>query len=717
MRLLFPLALLCSATALAQQAPTDTLSIYDLEGVSITADRTSYKKEESSTVGKLPLRDLENPQVYNAISKEVLADQLVTDLDGALKNATGVARLWESTGRGGDGGEYYSLRGFSVQPTFVNGVASLTNGTLDPANVETVEVIKGPSGTLFGGSLISYGGLINVVTKQPYGRRGARFGYVTGSNNLNRLTADVNAPLSKTTFLRVNTAYQYANTFQDAGYARSFYVAPSLRVDANERLTFLVNAEFKQSEAANAPMLFLNRNGELSFDGIELFDRNYERSYTSNALTISNPTFTAQAQALYELSEHWTSQSIVSSSNTQSDGYYHYLYDAINGGDFTRYISRRNGRTDATNLQQNFIGDFRLGTVRNRLVVGVDYLRRGIQNNSTGWVANGTVNLAEQTDTGVLTPEGVDALLVGTTEGVTTATTEVFGAYVSDVIDVTPRLSAMLSLRLDNFSARPDYFDSGEREVKNQVTLSPKLGLVYQAVPERLSLFANYLNGFVNLSPVQVADADGTNPRIRLFDPERANQIEAGAKASLYQDKISLTASYYAITVSNKLMVDPENPNNQTQGGEVMSRGVELSVVTSPIEGLSVITGISYNDAEVTADAAAGGYLGLRPESAGPKTLFNFWANYRAPRGTLKGLGVGVGSNAAGAHLTLNRGGIGQFALPAYTLFNASVSYATEQYTLNLKVDNLTDRRYYTGWSTVTPQAPRRVSLGLFYTL
>ena len=129
MRLLFPLALLWSATALAQQAPTDTLSIYDLEGVSITADRTSYKKEESSTVGKLPLRDLENPQVYNAISKEVLADQLVTDLDGALKNATGVARLWESTGRGGDGAEYYSLRGFSVQPTFVNAVATVASTT------------------------------------------------------------------------------------------------------------------------------------------------------------------------------------------------------------------------------------------------------------------------------------------------------------------------------------------------------------------------------------------------------------------------------------------------------------------------------------------------------------------------------------------------------------------------------------------------------------
>ncbi len=717
MRLLLPFFLALSCTCLAQETATDTLSTYDLDGVYITAARNSYKREVSATVAKLPLKDLENPQVYNAISKEVLQDQLVTDLYGALKNATGVSRLWESTGRGGDGAEFYSLRGFSVQPTMVNGIASLNNGTLDPANVETVEVIKGPSGTLYGSSLISYGGLINVVTKQPYGRKGGGFGYIAGSNGLNRLTADVNQPLSETTFLRVNAAYQYANTFQDAGFGRSFYVAPSLKVNATEKLTFLVNAEVKLSESANAPMLFLNRNGPLSFSGIELFDNSYERSYTSNALTMRNPGFNVQAQALYTLTPRWTSQTILGSSNTQTDGYYHYLYDNLDGDTFTRYISKRNGSTTAQNLQQNFIGDFSLGKLRNRIVIGVDYLHREIQNNSTGYVGNGVVSLVDQTDSGVLTTQGVDALLVGTSDGVTTATTDVVGAYFSDVINFTPALSAMLSLRIDNFSARPSYWEGDAAEVKNQVTLSPKLGLVYQPIQDKLSLFANYMNGFVNLTPAEVTDADGGNPRVRVFDPERANQYEAGAKASLYQDKVSITASYYDITVSNKLMPDPANLNNQIQGGEVTSRGVELSVVTSPIEGLSVLTGLSVNDAEVTADALDGGYLGQRPESAGPKTLFNLWANYRVPTGPLQHWGIGLGGNYGGEHLTLNRSGIGSFALPSYTVVNASLSYSAPKYSINLKVDNLTDQRYYTGWSTVSPQATRRISLGLFYRL
>ncbi len=295
--------------------------------------------------------------------------------------------------------------------------------------------------------------------------------------------------------------------------------------------------------------------------------------------------------------------------------------------------------------------------------------------------------------------------------------TNIFGAYISDVIDFTPSLSAMLSLRLDNFSARPGFFDGGEREVKNQLALSPKLGLVYQAVPEKLSLFANYLNGFVNLSPVQVADADGSNPRIRLFDPEHADQWEVGAKANLYRDKVSLTASYYDIRVTDILMADPGNPNNQIQGGEIASRGVEVSLVTSPIEGLSLISGLSVNHAEVVADSEGAGYVGMRPESAGPKTLFNFWGNYRAPRGPLKGLGIGIGTNSASEHFTLNRSTIGSFALPAYSVWNASLSYAAPTYTLNLKVNNLTDERYFSGWSTVTPQQSRQVSLGLFYRL
>ena len=73
--------------------------------------------------------------------------------------------MWEATSRGGDGGAYYASRGFIVQAKLRNGIAGLVTSRNDAANLESVEIIKGPSATLFGSTLTSYGGLINRVTK------------------------------------------------------------------------------------------------------------------------------------------------------------------------------------------------------------------------------------------------------------------------------------------------------------------------------------------------------------------------------------------------------------------------------------------------------------------------------------------------------------------------------------------------------------------------
>lgn len=671
-----------------------------------------FYSDSSFIVGKLPMRDLENPQVYHSISGKLLREQVATNMNDALKNATGVTRLWESTGRGGDGAEYYAMRGFSVQPTLVNGMPNVNNGALDPANIETIDVIKGPSGTLFGSAVISYGGLINITTKKPFDLFKGEVGFVNGSFGLNRLTADVNVPVSNATSIRVNTAYQTQNSFQDAGERSSFFLAPSFKFQASERLTFLINTEFLQSESVNAPMIFLNRNAALKFDDIAPFRANYERSFTGNELAIRNPNLGVQAQALYKLSSNWTSQTVLSRSMAKTDGYYHYLFDAGDGDSFTRFISDRNGQTLTTDVQQNFIGDFHLGKFRNRMVVGLDFYEQSIFNGSTGWVANGTVKLSDGSDSGVLTRAGVDNLLQDSFEGNATGKSTVISAYVSDVIHLTSNLSVMGSLRADRFEGKTQYWV--EEEVESQVAFSPKLGVVYQPIKDKLSVFANYMNGFTNVAPRNVANADGSNPRLQTFKPEQANQLEFGIKTNLLSDKLAATASYYDIRVKNRLINDPDNPNNSLQAGEVESKGFEFSLIASPIEGMSIITGYSNNNSEVTKDDPVNGYLGLRPEEAGPEELVNFWLSYSIPTGSLKGLGLGLGGNAASEHLTLNRAN-GTFTLPAYQVYNAAVSYTGSQYLLALKMNNLTNKHYYSGWSTVTPQSPRNVSLSFNY--
>jgi len=703
--------LLFAIYANAQETRKDT--ILNLNEV-VIKNQHKYKREKSTTVAKMPLNNIENPQVYNTVTSELLKEQVVTNFNDALKNATGVTRLWESTGRGGDGAEFFTLRGFSVQPTMANGLPSINNGAIDPINVDNIEVIKGPSGTLFGSSLISYGGLINIVTKKPHSKFGGEIGYNAGTYGADRLTADVNIPLNKEVSLRINSAYNKENSFQDAGFSKSFFFAPTLSYTVNDKLSFLINTEFSNRNSANAPMIFLSRYSPLTFNSMDLFEQNYKKSYTSNELSISNPTFNMQAQMLYKLSDSWTSQTVLSRSSSKTDGYYSYLWDSANGNEFTRFISKRNGETYATDIQQNFIGDFKIGKLRNRMVVGIDYLKSNVLNGSSNWVGAGIVSLVNQTDSGAanLTKAGIDNLLAGTIEPNSDTESQVVSAYVSDILNITDKLSVMTSVRVDEFRGKTSNYAT--EEVKSQVAVSPKFGAVYQIIENKVSVFGNYMNGFRNVTPGQV-DVDGTNTRIANFDPEHANQFEFGLKTNLYKDIISASLSYYNINVNNRVMSDPNNPNASIQGGEVESKGVELSITVNPVKGLNIIAGYSNNKSEVIKETPGDGYLGLRPEEAGPETLVNLWANYVITSGNLKGFGIGFGGNHASEHKTLNRSVIGTFTLPDYTILNSALSYNNDKFNITLKVNNLLNEKYYTGWSTVTPQRLRSLTAGLTY--
>ncbi|HSD15353.1 MAG TPA: TonB-dependent receptor plug domain-containing protein, partial [Flavobacterium sp.] len=363
-KLILPISILLIGLQLSAQEKdkqTQNDSIKKLDEVIVNGKVNKYKREKSTTVSKMPLLDIENPQVYNVVTGELLKEQVVTNFNEALKNATGVTRLWETTGRNGDGAEYFTMRGFAVQPTMVNGLPALTNTTIDPINIDNVEVIKGPSGTLFGSSVISYGGLINIVTKKPYQKFAGEISYNSGTYGLNRITADINVPANDKVAFRVNTAYSTEETFQDAGFSNAFFIAPSLKYEVSDRLTFLINTEFYKNTSAKQSMLFLSRYSPLSFHSMDLFDKNYKRSFTSNDLTMQNNSFNMQAQALYKLSENWTSQTVLSKSTARTSGYYHYLWDSANGDEFTRFISNANGVFYTTDIQQNFIADFKIG--------------------------------------------------------------------------------------------------------------------------------------------------------------------------------------------------------------------------------------------------------------------------------------------------------------------------------------------------------------------
>lgn len=680
--------------------------------------RNKFSVKASDYVSKMPLKNLENPQVYAVIPKELLADQLVTNFDDALKNAPGIDKLWSSTGRGGDGAGYFSLRGFAVQPTLVNGLPGLTNGSLDVSNVERIEVIKGPSGTLFGSSLISYGGLINTVTKQPFDHAAVEVNYTAGSYGLNRLTADVNTPLDADhkVLFRMNAAYHDESSFQDAGFKKSRFFAPSLSYQLNDRTSFLLSAQFLSSEGTNPTMLFFNRSNPLRVTTLEGLGYDRHKSYTSNDLTMKNPVTSVQAQMNYKISEQWKSQTVVSRGTAKSNGYYTYLFEGVKSidkipvsgnGVFGRFITNQNSTTETTDIQQNFIGDFLIGNVRNRVVAGLDYYNNTSINNSSNYAAFGSVDpLVPNTDN--LTSQAADAAIAAAGYGGSTRTTqEVYSAYVSDVVNITPALSAMASLRIDRF--QNGGLSAAAADKYGQTALSPKFGLVYQILKDKLSVFGNYMNGFKNVPPAN-QKIDGANV-LTTFKPEHANQTEAGIKGDLFDGKLSGSLSYYDIKVSN--IVVSVDDNRSVQGGDQYSRGFEAQITANPFEGFNIIAGYSRNKSRLTKATAA--TEGRRPVEAGPEDLANLWLSYKILSGPVNGLGFGFGGNYAGKNSIMNDAVVGVFTLPAYTVLNASVSYVKGPFTFGLKLNNLTNKEYYKGWTTIEPMSPRTVAGSLGY--
>ncbi|WP_207513617.1 TonB-dependent receptor [Longitalea luteola] len=699
----------------------------ELQEVVVTSGQNKFAKRSSGYVARLPLGNLENPQVYNVVPKELLQEQMIVSFDDALKNAPGVDRLWTSTGRAGDGAGYFTMRGFSVQPTMINGIAGLTNGGLDPANIERIETIKGPSGTLFGSSLISFGGLMNIVTKKPYDSTGGEVSYTGGSYGLSRFTVDVNTPLNKsnTAQFRLNGAYHYEGSFQDAGFKRSIFVAPSLAYQVNDRLSFLFNTEFFTSEGTNPLMVFLNRTRQLEYRTPKELGMDYKRSFTSNDITIKNPTLNLYGQMNYKLSDQWVSQTSVSRSVRQSDGYYQYvMFNTPNGGDtlLNRFVSNQNGVGTSTDIQQNFIGDFKIGKLRNRVVAGIDFFSVQTQNNSSAYITFDQVSSTRLNDTryGQLSQAAVDAKLgqnTAPTKSWTNAQT--YSAYISDVLNITEQLAAMASVRIDYFDSKGSFnATSGSTPLPNskynQTSVSPKFGLSYQIVPDRVSVFGNYMNGFRNVAPVN----QPTDKVSGVFDPQHANQLEGGVKLDLFSHKLSISASYYDITVDNMtrsetVEIDGEQLNITVQDGSQESKGIEMDAVANPLPGLNIVAGYSYNDSRNKKTDI--NIIDRRPNSAGPRNLANAWISYTLLKGSAKGLGVGFGGNYASENIITNSLPTGEFVIPEYTVLNATLFYNAKAFRVGVKVDNLTNEQYYKGWSTVEPQMPRRVSASVAF--
>ncbi|WP_019038037.1 carboxypeptidase-like regulatory domain-containing protein [Psychroflexus tropicus] len=161
----------------------------------------TYKNSTTFAATKTATKIKDVPQAVSYVTKEVIADQQAYRVNDIIKNISGVNTF-----------SYYddfSMRGFRSGDTYINGLRVV--GLFGPqpllANIERVEVIKGPASAMFGNSVP--GGVMNRVTKKPLREDRKSINFTLGSFNTLRTTADFTGAIneSETLVYRLNLAY------------------------------------------------------------------------------------------------------------------------------------------------------------------------------------------------------------------------------------------------------------------------------------------------------------------------------------------------------------------------------------------------------------------------------------------------------------------------------------------------------------------------------
>ncbi|WP_447642114.1 MULTISPECIES: TonB-dependent receptor domain-containing protein [Chitinophagaceae] len=672
-----------------------------LQTVTVSVGYNKFARKQTDGVARMPLSNLENPQVYNTVPKELLQDQVIVSYNDVLKNVTGVSQALVN------GSNSFNLRGFFTTSYLRNGLQDYKLNSIEIANIERIEVLKGPSATLFGSSLTSFGGLLNRITKQPIDTFAGSLSYTMGGFGLTRVAIDVNTPLDKGKglFLRTNAAYDNEGSFQDAGFTNRFFFAPSLLYKVNDRLTIVLDGEIYLQKANDFNRLF----PELSFAKTNPRDLgvNWSRSYSNNDLYETTPSVSLYGKADYKLSDKWHSQTSFSQTNSSAEGYWSWN-SIVNDSVVVRNPGYEHPVYSYTELQQNFNGDFAIGNMRNRIVLGLDYLTNTAKSSSASIYGYDSV-LIKGNDPrySELTRTALEAALAKVPYSNTSTSQSTYSAYVSDVLNLTSSFDVMASLRVDHFAnnGNKDLNQDTTTGKYSQTALSPKFGLVYQVLPRKVSLFANYMNGFSNNAPVRQPDGS-----ISTFKPSQANQWEAGIKLDLFNGRLNSTLSYYHIKVADVIHNDFASGMSgfQVQDGGQLSKGMEAEVIANPFRGFNLIAGYAYNDIyTINTDPD----VDVLHQWTGPAHTANLWLSYHFWDEILRGLGVGIGGNYNGKAYIGQSRSQGEFYIPSYTVLNAVLSYERKVYRIDLKMDNLANEVYW--GSYVSQMMPRRFSASL----
>jgi iron complex outermembrane receptor protein len=666
-------AVLTSIGAFAMCAPAsaqDTKSGPALEEIVVTGYR--FLNEDTSGTTNLPLPIEEVPQSISLISNDFLRAADIKTLGEVAQYTPGAIFSGNSEGYRTD----IKLRGFTNGEA-VDGLP-LGSGTsaseYDYAVVERLEIVKGPSSVVYGAS--SPGGIVNIVTKKATPETPEYLAVDVGMWNLYRVEGQVGGAIDSEGRLSAIGvgAYEQGDSFID--------------IMKHDRTVLYGGLDFAVTDALSAYVRGgFESNTRTSFDGIPQFEDGTQPNVPRSLFIGSgNSRYAIKGDRTYvnagldwKVTDLWSvsvkgnyttndeSGAAIFSGGLQADGTIDlYVEEGVHTDEqvFSAGISSVY-KLDAVGLADSFIS---VGAVYNDS--RYDSLGR--------FYYIGSANIFD----GSRAIESVINAAPVSDEFYTLKTDQSLLTYSAQaVLKFFDSLTVLAGASYSGTDYERESSDLGPASFDYNGEVSYRGGLTYEFRPG--------LNGYVSYSesflPQRQRDINGAP-----LKPLIGEQKEVGVKYAPPGSRSLFTAALFEITQSNKPEFDQTTPTGDVYKavGEVRHRGAELEAIGRVADRWEVHAGYAYLDPEVTKNPEA-------PEMVGatitylPKHTASIFTTYEV----LDGFNVGVGARYVASVNTTYDDSIKD--LPAYTIVDATASYALQNWRFQLNVHNLFDEKYY----------------------
>lgn len=721
-----------------------------LQEVEVIGRKESSYKNTNSFIGTKTASALkEVPQSVGYVTKELILDQGATTVNEVVKNISGVNQNSSYND--------FSIRGFRAtgnrnSGNLLNGMRAQTSlwKQSSLANIERVEVIKGPASALFGNA--APGGVINRVTKKPLFENKNSITVGVGSWNTLKTYGDFTGPLNpkKTLLYRLNLGYEKTDSFRDLQGSESIIAAPSFSYIPNEKTH--INVDF----------VYQNFNGKIDRGQSVPADGNVYSTPISRSLSAANDflkenTLNTTIALTHKFSDHISLNAIYLNSSysedmlehTQANLYYKqignganaFLYADPNKVMMTANQRKRYFANNSFNTYFNF--NFNTGILKHKLLVGYDYFISEQKAGSSSISAQGY--LSKDKTKVVNTYTTTANVLAGSVQTPTT-NVPVFdlydpiagnaykdiskyiwkqntlnpyeeyshGVYVQEQIDISI-VKLLIGLRQE-WSTETLNKETTKEISRQTSAFIPRVGLVVEA-SENINLYSTWVKGFQPQGANIQSDPDRYGGP---FDYMKSELYEVGLKTEWFNKRLSATLAIFKITQENSLEQSPKAGKADWRVPvDEESNGFELDVAGQILPNFSVVANYAYTDARIVKLKEEGTIKDLnvqRPST--PRHAANLWTKYIFENGSLKGLGAGIGVSYASERL----GQVGRRATaasyPDYTLLNAVLYYKVKDVQLQLNVNNVLNRTYWiSGYDNLRnfPGAPRNINASVTY--